>query len=89
MFLRQITILSLLLGICTLLSAQPMLGYTDPQGDFYVQDSGRLVHLESHPIRNFQAGANSLVYQSNSGELVYYANHTKKELEITNPSFSE
>lgn len=69
------------------ISAQPMLGYTDQQGDFYVQDSGRVVHLEHLPIRNIQPAANSLAYISNSGELTYYANHNKRELKITNPAF--
>lgn len=66
---------------------QAMLGYTDMQGDFYVNDSGRIVHLEHLRIRSMQPAANSIAYLSNAGNLVYYANHEQQELEISNPSF--
>ncbi len=82
---------SLLLALCFLhmhsMYAQPMLSYTDPQGDLYVSDSGRLVHLEHMPIRSIQYAANSIAYLDNDGELNYYARHKQQLLDVTNPSF--
>jgi hypothetical protein len=67
--------------------AQAMLGYTDIQGDYYVNDSGRIVHLEHLRIRSSQPAANSIAYLSNAGNLMYYANHEQIKLEISNPTF--
>ncbi len=67
--------------------AQPMLSYTDPQGNLYVSDSGRLVHLDHMRIRSVQYAANSMAYINNNGELFYYADHTQQNLEINNPTF--
>ncbi|MBK9554350.1 MAG: hypothetical protein IPO47_00695 [Bacteroidetes bacterium] len=69
------------------LSAQAMLGYTDAQGDFYVNDGGKIIHLEPQRIISSQPAANSIAYISNSGNLTYYANHEQQKLEISNPSF--
>lgn len=82
---------SCFLGLCLFpiraVFAQPMLSYTDPQGDLYVSDSGRLVHLEHMPIRSIQYAANSIAYLDNDGELNYYSRHQQQNLEVTNPSF--
>ena len=49
--------------------AQNMLGYSDPQGDFYVNDGGKIVHLEHQQISSVQFSANSITYVSNTGNL--------------------
>ena len=67
--------------------SQAMLGYTDMQGDYYVSDSGRIVHLEHLRVKSSQPAANSIAYISNTGNLVYYSNHEQVKLDITNPTF--
>lgn len=64
-----------------------MLGYSDPQGDFYVNDGGKIVHLEHQQISSVQFSANSITYVSNTGNLLYYSNHELKKLDISNPAF--
>ena len=81
-----ICLLSLLFSSFSL-HAQAMLGYTDAQGDYYVNDGGKLIHLEAQRIISAQPAANSIAYISNTGILTYYANHEQKRLEISNPNF--
>lgn len=82
-------VLSLSAGLLALIpaGAQPMLTYTDAQGDFYVSDSGRLVHLEHLRVRSVQHAANSLAYVNNVGDLIYYGGHKQKRLDVSNPTF--
>ncbi|MEZ5013889.1 MAG: hypothetical protein R2794_06320 [Chitinophagales bacterium] len=64
-----------------------MLGYTDTQGNFYVYDNGRNVHLEHQRILSSQPCANSIAYISSNGTLHYYAGHAVQDLDISNPNF--
>jgi hypothetical protein len=64
-----------------------MLGYSTPQGDLYVHDSGKLLHLEHQQINSSQAGANSFAYIAGNGDLKYYTNHELNKLDIANPVF--
>lgn len=73
--------------VCLHLAGQSMLGYISPQGDYYVNDEGKLIHLEHQTIMNQQAAAGSVAYVTSTGELKYYANHDVKKLDISNPSF--
>lgn len=76
-----------LLVTCIQLHAQNMLGYITPQGDYYVSDDGKLIHLEHQTIRSQKAAAGSIAYVTSTGDLKYYAGHTSKKLDISNPSF--
>ncbi len=71
----------------TSLQAQHMLGYSDPQGNFYVNDGGKIVHLEHQQVSSVQFSANSIVYVTNTGNLIYYSDHEIKKLDISNPVF--
>ncbi len=66
-----------------------MLGYIDPQGDYYVNDAGKIVHLEHLRINSSQPAANSIAYISGSGILTYYSEHEVKKLDVSNPTFYE
>lgn len=79
-------------GLLLILSAeraycQNMLGYTDPMGNFYVYDNGRIVHLEDKPILSCQPAANSIAYVNNTGDLKYYAGHKLTNTGLNNPAF--
>jgi len=86
-----------LTGICFILiyflklqsfvCGQNMLGYSDPQGNFYVNDGGKIVHLEHKQVFSVQNGANSIAYVTNTGNLLYYTNHEVKKLDISSPVF--
>ncbi len=75
------------LFLCTYCSAQQMLGYTTPQGDFYVYDDGKQIHLEHQKIHSLQTASNSIAYITNTGDLKYYKDHELKKLDISHPSF--
>lgn len=77
----------MLLTTINQLNAQHMLGYTDAQGDFYVNDGGKMIHLEHQRIISLQPAANSIAYVNNSGNLIYYANHEQQPLNVSNPNF--
>lgn len=66
-------------------SGQDMLGYTDRQGNFYIYDTDRTVHLEHQQINGAQFSRNSAAYLSNTGELKYYTQHKLIDLDISNP----
>lgn len=66
---------------------QNMLGYSDPQGDYYVNDGGKIIHLEHQQIISAQPATNSIAYVTNTGNLIYYSNHEMKKLDISNPTF--
>lgn len=68
-------------------SAQSMLGYSDAQGDYYINDGGKIIHLEAQRIQSQQPAANSIAYVTNSGTLTYYGNHEQIKLEVANPNF--
>ena len=85
-FVSILPLLSLVLGSFSAVG-QAMIGYTDAQGDFYVNDGGKLVHLESERIVSMQPSANSIAYIANNGNLIYYHNHEQKRLEVVNPGF--
>jgi len=87
-FLSGFTFFTLyLLFSSNLLQAQAMLGYTDAQGDFYINDGGKMIHLEHQRINSMQPSANSITYVNNSGNLIYYANHKQQSLNVANPNF--
>lgn len=67
--------------------AQNMLGYSDPQGNYYVNDGGKIVHLDHLQIQSSQPFANSIVYVTSTGNLMYYSNHEIKKLDISYPTF--
>ncbi|MBC8172470.1 MAG: hypothetical protein H7X71_01075, partial [Chitinophagales bacterium] len=64
-----------------------MLGYSDLQGNFYVYDQDRTVHLEHHQIESAQFKTNSVAYLNSTGDLQFYSNHKLLDLEVTNPRF--
>jgi len=81
-------LLSLLVVLLPLYcSGQHMLGYSTQQGDYYVYDDDRQVHLEHQQILSAQPAANSIAYITNTGDLKYYARHNLSKLDISNPSF--
>ncbi len=67
--------------------SQNMLGYSDPQGNFYVNDGGKIVHLDHLQIQSSQPCENSIAFINSTGNLMYYSNHEVKKLDISYPTF--
>ncbi|MFI5172855.1 MAG: hypothetical protein ACHQFW_10715, partial [Chitinophagales bacterium] len=85
--LFNLTILCFFTSFSIKVTGQNMLGYIDPQGDFYVNDGGKIIHLEHLRISSAQPAANSVAYISGTGNLTYYSNHEIKKLDISFPTF--
>lgn len=82
-------ILTLFLSLPPEAKSQGTAAFRDERGQFYAWEKGRTDLLESTGALEWKCAPTYLVYQDNTGELVYYQNGSKTDLGVIRPEWYE